>query len=215
LYFLFKKYKFIYFAFLNLLDKLKIDNADGPKKMAYIPPHLRGKPPTAFTNDSPLGRQNTWHSGNDKKGSSEGSFNNGYQSGEGRSQQNWGRSSSRGGGDWYSKRGNNSGTGSGNYSPRSNDSYGYWKNGKHHWGTSNPRLEKELFGLAEDSDRQSTGINFDKYDDIPVETSGTDVPAAINTVSIILSNTIDYFNLFVFCSLLNSQLTNSLKLILN
>lgn len=128
--------------------------------------------------------------------------------GSGKTQQNRGRSSSRGGGDWYSKRGNNSGTASGNYSPRSNDSYGYWKNGKHHRGTSNPRLEKELFGLAEDSDRQSTGIKFDKYDDIPVETSGTDVPAAINTVSIILFTTVDYFNLFVFFySLLNSQLT--------
>jgi ATP-dependent RNA helicase DDX3X len=33
------------------------------------------------------------------------------------------------------------------------------------------RLEKELYGEC-----HSTGINFDKYDDIPVEISGTDVP---------------------------------------
>jgi len=35
----------------------------------------------------------------------------------------------------------------------------------------NPRLEKELFASA-----KSSGINFAKYDDIPVETSGENVP---------------------------------------
>jgi ATP-dependent RNA helicase DDX3X len=35
----------------------------------------------------------------------------------------------------------------------------------------NERLEHELFG-----DAKSSGINFDKYDDIPVETSGENVP---------------------------------------
>jgi len=39
-----------------------------------------------------------------------------------------------------------------------------------------PRLEHEIFG-----ERKSTGINFDKYDDIPVETSGVDVPKGIET----------------------------------
>lgn len=36
------------------------------------------------------------------------------------------------------------------------------------------RLEKELYGEV-----QSTGINFDNYDDIPVETSGTDIPEQV------------------------------------
>ena len=35
----------------------------------------------------------------------------------------------------------------------------------------------ELFG------GQSTGINFDKYEDIPVEATGNDVPRCINSVS--------------------------------
>jgi len=39
------------------------------------------------------------------------------------------------------------------------------------------RLEKELF---EQENQQTIGINFDKYDNIPVETSGTEVPDPIN-----------------------------------
>jgi len=38
------------------------------------------------------------------------------------------------------------------------------------------RLERELFGVA------NTGINFDKYDEIPVEATGRDVPPHIETV---------------------------------
>lgn len=38
------------------------------------------------------------------------------------------------------------------------------------------RLEEELFG------NRSTGINFNKYEDIPVEATGEDVPPHINTV---------------------------------
>ena len=38
----------------------------------------------------------------------------------------------------------------------------------------NERLEKELFGEC-----KSSGINFDKYDDIPVETSGENVPDCV------------------------------------
>ncbi|KAK9763206.1 ATP-dependent RNA helicase ded1 [Basidiobolus ranarum] len=57
---------------------------------------------------------------------------------------------------------------------------GYWKGGKHIHGDRNLRVEKELFGLAEDKDRLSTGINFDRYNDIPVEASGHDAPAPID-----------------------------------
>lgn len=41
------------------------------------------------------------------------------------------------------------------------------------------RLEEELFG------NRSTGINFNKYEDIPVEATGEDVPPHIDTVSLI------------------------------
>ncbi|KAK9704359.1 ATP-dependent RNA helicase ded1 [Basidiobolus ranarum] len=60
------------------------------------------------------------------------------------------------------------------------DGTGYWKGGKHIHGDRNLRIEKELFGLPEDKDRQSTGINFDKYNDIPVEATGNNVPSSID-----------------------------------
>ena len=41
------------------------------------------------------------------------------------------------------------------------------------------RLERQLFG--EQVIKQVTGINFDAYDNIPVETSGSDVPLPIET----------------------------------
>ncbi|ORY00043.1 DEAD-domain-containing protein [Basidiobolus meristosporus CBS 931.73] len=56
---------------------------------------------------------------------------------------------------------------------------GYWKRGKHLHGQRNSKMEKELFGLPEDADQHNTGINFDKYNDIPVEASGKDVPSSI------------------------------------
>ena len=43
------------------------------------------------------------------------------------------------------------------------------------------RLERQLFDR---SDKQTTGINFDNYDQIPVETSGTDVPDPIESYSV-------------------------------
>jgi len=42
----------------------------------------------------------------------------------------------------------------------------------------NDRMEQHLFG----GDHQTSGINFEKYDDIPVEISGKDVPKPITTV---------------------------------
>jgi ATP-dependent RNA helicase DDX3X len=56
---------------------------------------------------------------------------------------------------------------------------GQWKDGKHILGAQNPRAERELFGTVGDTSKQPTGINFDNYDDIPVEASGTDVPPPI------------------------------------
>ncbi|KAK4050501.1 ATP-dependent RNA helicase ded1 [Microbotryomycetes sp. JL221] len=64
-------------------------------------------------------------------------------------------------------------------SGRRGDGYGSWQNGKHVPGPANPRTEKELFGEAGDGTKQTTGINFDAYADIPVEATGTDVPEPI------------------------------------
>lgn len=57
---------------------------------------------------------------------------------------------------------------------------GQWRDGKHVPGPSNPRLERELFGVPNDPTKQHTGINFEKYDDIPVEASGQGVPEPVN-----------------------------------
>ena len=56
---------------------------------------------------------------------------------------------------------------------------GQWRDGKHIPGPPNPRTERELFGIADDPLKQQTGINFEKYDDIPVEASGHDVPEPV------------------------------------
>lgn len=44
---------------------------------------------------------------------------------------------------------------------------------------ANQRVEQELFGTG----HMLTGINFDKYDDIPVEATGRDAPSHIDTMS--------------------------------
>ncbi|TKA78532.1 ATP-dependent RNA helicase ded1 [Cryomyces minteri] len=58
---------------------------------------------------------------------------------------------------------------------------GQWKDGKHIPGPPNQRLERELFGVANDPSKQHSGINFEKYDDIPVEASGQGVPDPITS----------------------------------
>jgi ATP-dependent RNA helicase DDX3X len=63
--------------------------------------------------------------------------------------------------------------------PRETFGYGVWRDGQHVVGGRNVRLEKELYGDAEDPSKQHTGINFEKYDDIPVEATGAGVPEAV------------------------------------
>ncbi|WVN89643.1 ATP-dependent RNA helicase ded1 [Cryptococcus depauperatus CBS 7841] len=57
--------------------------------------------------------------------------------------------------------------------------YGTWRAGQHVIGSRNMRMEKELYGEEGDGIHQSTGINFDKYADIPVEVTGQDVPEPV------------------------------------
>ncbi len=73
--------------------------------------------------------------------------------------------------------GGGSGGGGSSYARGSGD--GQWREGKHIAGPANPRLERELFGTPDDPSKQHTGINFEKYDDIPVEASGHDVPEPV------------------------------------
>ncbi|KAI5795205.1 ATP-dependent RNA helicase ded1 [Geopyxis carbonaria] len=72
----------------------------------------------------------------------------------------------------------NPGAGSGGNTNRGGGD-GRWADGKHIPGPPNQRTERELFGVPNDGTTQGMGINFDKYDDIPVEASGHDVPEAV------------------------------------
>jgi len=55
-----------------------------------------------------------------------------------------------------------------------NDGYGHWRDGQHVPGPKNPRVERDLFGEAGDATHQHSGINFDKYGDIPVSVTPPD-----------------------------------------
>lgn len=85
----------------------------------------------------------------------------------------------------YRRRGGYQGGNNGGGGGRRDYGAGYWKEGAHHIGPRNPHVEKELFGTPEDKETTHTGINFDKYDNIPVEASGRDVPASIEEVKLI------------------------------
>ncbi|WFD22510.1 RNA helicase [Malassezia equina] len=133
--------------------------AAAPKKR-YVPPHLRNQPESVAPPRSGGGRGSStlppaFSSGRRGFGASEPAAGGGRWSGL-----------SSGGG--WSDRGS-----------RRNDGFGSWKDGKHIIGPSNERMERELFGEADDGLHQSTGINFDKYGDIPVEATGHDVPEPI------------------------------------
>ncbi|KAL9713827.1 ATP-dependent RNA helicase ded1 [Leucoagaricus gongylophorus] len=145
-------------------------------KSAYVPPHLRAQraasSPVAsngsdWDNSRPTTPSNSYRNGGNPAFESKSSTN---------------RSS-------FFSRDNSRSGGSGWSGPHSNASsrdpsgptfgYGVWKDGKHHVGSRNMRMEKELFGDASDPTKQHTGINFEKYDDIPVEATGADVPEPV------------------------------------
>ncbi|KAL3235306.1 ATP-dependent RNA helicase DED1 [Nakaseomyces bracarensis] len=129
---------------------------DKPQR-GYVPPHIRnGKP----RGDFGFGGRGGYNNNNSQNGGRGGFFRNNNSNFGGRG----GFNNNRGG------FGNNRGGFSGR---------GKWVDGKHVPGPKNERLEVELFGTADDSSFQSSGINFDNYDDIPVEASGENVPEAI------------------------------------
>ncbi|KAF3916771.1 hypothetical protein ABW20_dc0107972 [Dactylellina cionopaga] len=160
-----------------------------PIKGAYIPPHLRSRvaqqpspPPQAqaqapappqisngpMPNDAPARAGGSWGNSSDAPGA--------RAPGGGGSWANAPTFNPNGGSKWEPRPqrsfnenayGAPSGGGGGS---------GHWRDGQHVIGKPNPRLEVELFGVPNDPLKQSTGINFEKYDDIPVEASGTNVP---------------------------------------
>ncbi|KJA13718.1 hypothetical protein HYPSUDRAFT_209302 [Hypholoma sublateritium FD-334 SS-4] len=145
----------------------------GIGRSAYVPPHLRGSQ-RAASSPAPPPDVNGW-AGPPSHALPPASNRGGYESRGGFSDRGRGaspapRAATNG---WAGPAQTSS------YSqPASRDSFGYgsWKDGKHVVGGRNVRMEKELFGDAADPSKQHTGINFEKYDDIPVEATGAGVP---------------------------------------
>lgn len=168
------------------LDLNKQDNQQGGR---YVPPHLRGKQVIGgpFDNQQHRGGGQYYQQGggynqgyNNYRGGGGGGYNNYRQNNYNPGYNNYNRN--RGGGNqgsfqWNSERG------------------ARWENNDFHapedWSKPlprNERLENELFTSVK------SGINFDKYEDIPVEATGNNAPKHIesfeeaNLGEIIISN---------------------------
>lgn len=150
----------------------------------YVPPHLRGKAQgsgSSFKNDDrsngDFGRRNTYSGGR----SGGGQFEERRGSYDSRpppvTNSRW--SDDRGGGDSHSGRSSYSDRGGygGGYrgAPRLNE------RGFHGNMDKDPRLEARLF---DNSEHQTTGINFDRYDKIPIEVSGDNIPDPIEVYTV-------------------------------
>ncbi|KAI6248368.1 ATP-dependent RNA helicase ded1 [Erysiphe necator] len=154
-------------------------NAGPGEQRSYIPPHMRGK----MGNINLNGGINSSAWSNTEKITSGG---NNWASAPNFTPSGGQPSNSRpsGGAQWENYRErptfdrNEYAPQSGGNAPRGAGD-GQWRDGQHIAGPANPRLERELFGVADDPTKQQTGINFEKYDDIPVEASGTNVPAPV------------------------------------
>ncbi|KAI9810510.1 MAG: DEAD-box ATP-dependent RNA helicase [Phylliscum demangeonii] len=150
-----------------------------PQRPAYIPPHLRGNlvpgaplpppgmdgPPPMINGSmaaSPWGPPPSQHNGLGGPPRVDGGTN-------------WANAPN------FTPRGG-SGSGPSSSSVRGSGD-GQWKDGRHVPGPANQRLERELFGVPNDPTKLQTGINFEKYDEIPVEATGTDVPQPVNQFS--------------------------------
>ncbi|KAI9090741.1 hypothetical protein K1719_028594 [Acacia pycnantha] len=142
----------------NSADGPPSANAVRPSRSAYVPPHLRNKPPSS---EPPLTSHPSSLPANDRTnfvGSTAG-----YRGGSSFNKPDYGRqdygSGGRIGGGW-----NNRGGG--------------WDRGR----------EREVNPFESDeatdhtlSEQENSGINFEAYDDIPVDTSGENVPPPVNT----------------------------------
>lgn len=164
----------------NKLAGLNVNgDSNGAKKSTYVPPHLR----KSLSSNAPAFTPKTNGHGNGSSvrgpaappslggGGGGGSYGGAFSSAR-----NGGGLANRGGGGGWDT-GYGGGRGGGGYGASAG--FGTWKDGQHVIGAANARVQKELFGEADDGQHQSTGINFDKYGDIPVEVSGRDAPEPV------------------------------------
>ena len=136
-----------------------------PTRSTYVPPHLRNRPASDGSNLSGPATERASFSGT-----------------AGGSQ--WPRWSGGGGTKPESGR---QGQGYGYAGAGRGGSGGGWNNRSGGWD----RREREVNPFGDDdevdvteqglSEQENTGINFDAYEDIPVETSGENVPPPVNT----------------------------------
>ncbi|XAR68630.1 RNA helicase [Bertholletia excelsa] len=132
-----------------------------PTKSAYVPPHLRSRPPAA---EPPAPSHGGPSSGNDRAGQGGPPPTSGSRwSG---SRPDFGRQGYGGGG-----------RGGGGYGGRG----GGWDRGRER--EINPFGNDDLQDDAGNAfdEHENSGINFEAYEDIPVETSGDNVPPPVNT----------------------------------
>ncbi|KAH7132071.1 ATP-dependent RNA helicase ded1 [Dendryphion nanum] len=177
---------------LSLNDSQHAVHNGAGERSAYIPPHM---PPPPMMANPPVAPVNNGSWGN--RGPAPQDFRGPTPGGPGpapgpnprwaNAQSFQPRNGASGGGgknfdpNAYGKAGaGGSGGGGGNSIARGSGD-GQWKDGKHIPGPANPRVERELFGVPNDPSKQHTGINFEKYDDIPVEASGQGVPEPVIT----------------------------------
>ncbi|XP_073310190.1 DEAD-box ATP-dependent RNA helicase 37-like [Primulina huaijiensis] len=123
-------------------------------KSSYVPPHLRNRPPSSDPPAAPFSYSGV-ASGNDRQGHGGQPIGASYPGGY-RNDRSAGVTRTCG---WNNKSGS-------------------WDRGK----------EREVNPFPDDIDseeacgaQENTGINFDAYEDIPVETSGRNVPPPVNT----------------------------------
>ncbi|KAI0741656.1 P-loop containing nucleoside triphosphate hydrolase protein [Daedaleopsis nitida] len=159
-------------------------------KSAYVPPHMRSSQ-RAASNPAVPANGNDWNDSRSSTPTVRGGYGGNRGGGDpgsngARSFSSYGGRGGAPGGDRWGDRSQPNGVHSGGGGPRGGDNgpresfgYGAWRDGKHIAGGRNMRMEKELFGDENDPSKQHTGINFEKYDDIPVEATGSGVPDPI------------------------------------
>ncbi|EDO35206.1 predicted protein [Nematostella vectensis] len=158
-------------------------NPNQPTQQRYIPPHLRGKQqsqnfvdPRNFGGYGGPPRDQNW--GRDPREGWGGNRDNYSRGGGGGYNRGYGSGGGYGGGGYNKRGGRYSGGSNWGSSPAGDDrDYGY---GQQHppedWSKLQPkneRVERDLFAS------HNTGINFEKYDDIPVEATGQECPKNI------------------------------------
>ncbi|CAI0402446.1 unnamed protein product [Linum tenue] len=133
------------------------DNNSGPRtgRAAYVPPHLRNRPPSADSAAQPSPAPSP---ANDRVGyGGPPRWAGGARPDPGRGGSGYG---GRNAGGW-------------------NSNTGGWERGRDR--EVNPFGEEEEDAECASSGQETTGINFDAYEDIPVEASGDNVPPPVNT----------------------------------